>query len=103
MNERVELEPPPPQDHPNISPWLDEQIWGHRLWDAQTPWLLFLEFLSVAEACYREGKLLDEGQKYYPLVFRPYKTMYLPNILFNTPKLPPLLQQHYLPRHSTRQ
>jgi len=50
MNERVELEPPPPQDHPNISPWLDEQIWGHRLLHPQTPWLLFLVFLSVAEA-----------------------------------------------------
>src|SRR5260370_4156448 len=103
MNERVELEPPPPQDHPNISPWLDEQIWGHRLWDAQTPWLLFLEFLSVAEACYREGKLLDEGQKYYPLVFRPYKRMYLRNILFNNAELARLSEQQYVDRDVTWQ
>ena len=103
MNERVELEPPPPQDHPNISPWLDEQIWGHRLWDAQTPWLLFLEFLSVAEACYRDGKLLDEGQKYYPLVFRPYKRMYLRNLLFNNAELARLSEQQYVDRDVTWQ
>ena len=47
-------------DHRNISPWLDEQIWGHRIWDSQTPWLLFLEFLTVAEGCLRENKLFDE-------------------------------------------
>lgn len=65
--------PPKPKDHTAVSPWLDEQIWGHRIWDSQSPWLLFLEFLSVAEACHRDGRLLDERGVYYPLVFRPYK------------------------------
>ena len=69
-------------DH-GISPWLDEQIWGHRLWDSQSPWLLFLEFLTVAEACLRENRLFDEGGVYYPLRFRPYQRLYLRNILFN--------------------
>ena len=69
-------------DH-DISPWLDEQVWGHRLWDSQSPWLLFLEFLTVAEACLRENKLFDEKGVYYPLRFRPYQRLYLRNILFN--------------------
>ncbi len=76
-----------PGAHPNrdhgISPWLDEQIWGHRLWDAQGPWLVFLEFLTVAEARHRESKLLEVGGS-YPLIFRPQQRMYLRNILFNS-------------------
>lgn len=72
-------------DHPLISPWLDEQIWGHRIY-TQTPWLVFMEFLTVAEACHREGRLLmplnPEGH-YYPLNFKPYKRMFLRNILWN--------------------
>ncbi len=69
-------------DHPSISPWLDEQIWGHRIWDNQSPWLLFLEFLTVAEACNRENRLFDECGVSYPLQFRPYQRLYLRNILF---------------------
>src|SRR5260370_4095003 len=76
------ISPPHPGDH-NISPWLDEQIWGHRLWDSQSPWLLFLEFLTVAEACHREGRLLDERGLHYPLLFRPYQRLHLRNIIFN--------------------
>lgn len=73
----------PKNDHPKISPWLDEQIWGHRLYDSQSPWLLFLEFMSVAQACHREGRLFDEKGKHYPLTYQPYKRMALRNILFN--------------------
>lgn len=80
-------------DHPSISPWLDEQIWGHRLWDQQSPWLTFLEFLCVAEACERQGQLLNEQGNYYPLVFHPYKRMYLRNILFNNTELTRLAMQ----------
>src|SRR5216683_5450407 len=102
MVERVELDPHPNQDH-KISPWIDEDIWGHRLWDAQTPWLLFLEFLSVAEASDRQGRLLNEGGKYYPLVFRPYKRMYLRNILFNNTELSRLREQRYVDQNVTWQ
>lgn len=76
-----------PTPHPNtdhrISPWIDEQIWGHRLWDSQSSWLLFLEFLTVAEGCHREGRLLDDSGRSYPLLFKPYKRLALRNILFN--------------------
>ncbi|MBZ9724857.1 hypothetical protein LB554_12950 [Mesorhizobium sp. CO1-1-11] len=33
--------------------WVEEALFGHRLWPRQTPWLLFLEFLNVAEAFHR--------------------------------------------------
>jgi hypothetical protein len=74
--------PHPNLDH-DISPWLDEQMWGHRLWDAESPWLVFLEFLTVAEACERDGRLLEAGGA-YPLTFRPQQRMFLRNILFNS-------------------
>ena len=78
---------PLPVVHPNrdhgISPWIDEQIWGHRLWDAQSPWLVFLEFLTVADARYREGALLSDGSS-YPLTFKPEQRLYLRHILFNS-------------------
>lgn len=70
-------------DHKKVSPWLDEQIWGHRIWDAQSPWLLFLELMTVAEACHREKRLFEEEDTSYQLNFKPYKRMYLRNILFN--------------------
>jgi len=36
--------------------WLEERLFGHRLWARQTPWLLFLEFLNVTEAFLRLGE-----------------------------------------------
>lgn len=77
------LPPPHREDHRDNKMWVDEQIWGHRLFWDSSPWLLFLEFLTVAEACQRDGRLLDERGTYYPLLFRPYQRLYLRNILFN--------------------
>lgn len=78
---------PPVGPHPNrdhgIDLWLDEQIWGHRLWDAQSPWLVFLEFLNVASACHRQGRLLTDDVP-YPLRYRPQQRMFLRNVLFNS-------------------
>lgn len=79
----VTYPPPHREDHRDNKMWLDEQIWGHRLWDSQSPWLVFLEFLTVAEACHREGRLFDEKGTPYPLLFRPYQRLHLRNILFN--------------------
>ncbi len=97
MIEQFSTEPSPnPKDHPSISPWIDEQIWGHRLWEAQSPWLLFLEFLSIGEACNRNGKFLDEESAHYPLMCKTYKRMYLRNILFNNVELARLGEQQYI-------
>lgn len=81
------LPPPPPTDHQDNEMWVDEQIWGHRLWDSQSPWLLFLEFLNIAEASHRDNRLLDQQGSHYPLLFKPYQRMFLRNILFNNEAL----------------
>ena len=74
-------------DHKSIAYWIDEQIWGHRVWDNQTPWLIFLEFLGIVDSAQREGKLLDEGGKFYPLLFNPLQRMALRNILYNNSQI----------------
>jgi hypothetical protein len=53
-----------------------------------------LEFLTVAEACYREGRLLEEDGTYRPLAFKPYKRMYLRNILFNNDDMLRIAERH---------
>lgn len=96
MNKFFDIEPLQyPKDHQSVSPWIDEQIWGHRLWDNQSPWLLFLEFLSIAEACQREQKLLDEEFARYPLICYTNKRMYLRNILFNNTELTRIAELQY--------
>ncbi|MEH7778125.1 hypothetical protein V7400_18875, partial [Bacillus altitudinis] len=40
--------------------WVDEAIWGHRLYDEQTPWLCFMEFLGVLSAEYQKGTAFVE-------------------------------------------
>lgn len=81
-------------EHAGISLWLDEQIWGHRLWDAQTPWLVFLEFLNVAEGSHRQGKLFTENTDHGPVPYRPYRRMFLRNILFNNDKITEIDERH---------
>lgn len=90
----IEIAPPHPNRPVRISPWIDEEIWGHRLWDSQSPWLIFLEFLSVAEACFREGHLLDPARSKFPLHFRPAQRMYLRNVLFNNEPLKRIAEEH---------
>src|SRR5450756_1158668 len=63
--------------------WLEEKYWGHRLWDQQSPWLVFLEFLCVAESAHRQGHLFDFDKSQYPFSYRPYARVHLRNILFN--------------------
>lgn len=88
--------PPPPASYyrDNATMWLDEQIWGHRLWDAQSPWLIFLEFLTVAEACHADGRLLDTDAQPFPFSFRPHKRLYLRNILYNNETLFQIAERH---------
>lgn len=80
------------QDHA-IDYWIEEQIWGHRIWDNQTPWLMFLELLGIADYTHRNGKLLDEGSKFYPLIFHPRRRMMLRNVLYNNQIMPYLLDK----------
>jgi hypothetical protein len=84
MPEPTSMLPPPPRHgHLEDQLWVDEQIWGHRLWDSESPWLLFLEFLNVALACHRAGQLFSEPGGHNSLVYQPKKLMHLRNVLFN--------------------
>ena len=93
MSKVIALAPPPVAYHRDNSMWVDEQIWGHRLWDSQNPWLIFLEFMSVAEACHAEGRLLDHGDRPFSLQFRPSRRLYLRNILYNNEAMPEIAQR----------
>lgn len=90
----IALAPPHPNRTLKIHPWIDEQIWGHRLWDSQSPWLIFLEFLTVAEACLRDGHLLDPVRSAFPLHFQPAQRMYLRNVLFNNEPLKRIAEEN---------
>ena len=94
LDDMVRLPRPNPNDHPDTNMWVDEEIWGHRLWDAQSPWLIFLEFLTVAEACHREGQLFDDQGRRHPLKFRPNKHLYLRNILYNNEMIFQIAEQY---------
>lgn len=74
---------PGPGDTKSESFWLEEQFWGHRLWDQQSPWLVFLEFLNVAESAYRSQSLFDAAKSRYPFSYHPYLRLHLRNIMFN--------------------
>ncbi|WHY32312.1 hypothetical protein QNH44_14875 [Cytobacillus firmus] len=64
--------------------WVDEAIWGHRLYDEQTPWLCLMEFMGVLNSeCERERAFME--QEYNTLAYSPYTRLYLRNILFNNP------------------
>ncbi len=67
----------------DVSIWLEEAIFGHRLWYRQTPWLIFLEFLGVADAFARKGSLFAPTT---PEETTPYDLRYrqtLRNVLYN--------------------
>ena len=63
--------------------WLEEKYWGHRLWDQQSPWLVYLEFLCVAESAHRNSHLFDFEKSQYPSTYYAYARLHLRNILFN--------------------
>lgn len=72
----------------DVKVWLEEAVFGHRLWPRQNPWLLLLEFLNVAEAQQRESGGLLAAQE--PTQLQPYALSYrmgLRNILFNSDEL----------------
>lgn len=81
-----------PSDSFHDGYWIDEQLWGHRLHDEQSPWLTFLEFLTVFHG--QDGMALDGNQGTGdPLSYKAQRQMRLRNILFNNPHLLDLQQQ----------
>jgi hypothetical protein len=67
--------------------WLDEAIWGHMLYDEQTPWLIYLEFLNVFLDQRRHGCAFDESKGPNKLRYWAAWRLELRNMLFNSPKL----------------
>jgi hypothetical protein len=66
--------------------WVDEAIWGHRLHDEQSPWLTFLEFLTVLLAEHKAGRPLVEDEL-NTLSYRPQVQLKLRNLVFNNPHI----------------
>lgn len=66
--------------------WIDEAIWGHRLHDEQTPWLILLEFLGVLRSEELAGRALAEDE-FNTLTYRPQTQLRLRNLIFNNPYL----------------
>src|SRR5690554_5047203 len=84
---------PRPDGINSPSMWVDEAIWGHRLYDEQTPWLCLMEFLNVLQSEYNEGRAFQETN-YNSLRYFAYSRMYLRNILFNNPQLQIIEKEH---------
>jgi len=72
--------------------WVEEAIWGHRVYDEQTPWLTFLEFLTVFVAETEAGRGLKEPVL-NSLSYRPQQQLLLRNIVFNNPFLTAIERQ----------
>lgn len=78
--------------------WVDEDIWGHRLYDEQTPRLTLLEFLGIYDYFYKKDPesclvepLNDKGVS--ELVYRTHRRLHLRNILFNNPYVSATLER----------
>ncbi len=72
--------------------WIDEAIWGHRIYDEQTPWLTFLEFMTVLLAEHRAGRALRE-EELNSLSYRPQLQLRLRNLVFNNPHIMTVLAE----------
>jgi hypothetical protein len=79
---------PPPDSFDQLSSmWVDEAIWGHRLYDEQLPWMVFLEFLNVFHHEASKQRALEEPNGLNTLKYKAAHRLYLRNILFNNPHL----------------
>lgn len=88
--QRQERLPRPRSKEVTSNLWVDEAIWGHRLYDEQTPWLTLLEFLNVFAAEHEKGRALKEPAD-HQLLYGTRRRLHLRNILFNNPWLPWIL------------
>ena len=83
----LEILPRPQQvEQSQLSMWVDESIWGHRLYDEQTPWLCILEMLCITQSEVSNGRAFVES-KFNDLRYEIYPRLYLRNILFNNPHI----------------
>lgn len=83
----VEILPRPQQvEQSQLNMWVDESIWGHRLYDEQTPWLCIMEMLCITQSEAGHDRAFVES-KFNDLRYEIYPRLYLRNILFNNPHI----------------
>src|ERR1700752_286512 len=92
MNATLEPLSPPDSYDQSSSMWVDEAIWGHRLYDEQLPWMVLLEFLNVFYYELDKNRAFEESHGPNTVKYRAAQRLYLRNILFNNPYLPEILQ-----------
>jgi len=85
---------PPDSFDQSSSMWVDEAIWGHRLYDEQLPWFVFLEFLNVLHHEADKGRAFTEPAGFNTLKYRARRRLHLRNILFNNPHLTEIRQAY---------
>ncbi|HEY1757089.1 MAG TPA: hypothetical protein VGG72_17070 [Bryobacteraceae bacterium] len=79
--------PPPDTFDQSSSMWVDEAIWGHRLYDEQSPWMVLLEFLNVFQYELSKERVFEEPNGLNTLKYQAAQRLHLRNILFNDPYL----------------
>lgn len=74
----------------DVNVWVDEAIWGHRLYNDQTPWLVFLEFLAIFQSRNLEGVALNEskqGNGHEVFTYYIPRVIPLRQLIFNNPHI----------------
>ncbi|WP_020158718.1 hypothetical protein [Methylobacter marinus] len=87
MNTRLEA---PAKYRSDVNVWVDEAIWGHRFYNDQTPWLVFLEFLSIFQSRHAEGKALNEVRRdgaHESFTYHIPRLIPLRELVFNNPHI----------------
>ncbi len=92
MTSSLQPLPPPESFDQSSSMWVDEAIWGHRLYDEQLPWMVLLEFLNIFHYEFDKQRAFEEPNGFNTLKYRAAHRLYLRNILFNNPHLPEVLK-----------
>lgn len=76
-----------------LNMWVDESIWGHRLYDEQTPWLCILEMLCIVQSEASNGQAFVESE-FNKLQYFTHPRLHLRNILFNNPHIEAIATEH---------
>jgi hypothetical protein len=90
----LESLPRPHIEKSQLNMWVDESIWGHRLYDEQTPWLCILEMLCIVQSKSVSGKAFIEEEK-NKLEYSIYFRLHLRNILFNNPHIEAITSEFF--------
>lgn len=87
MNSRLEA---PAKYRSDVNVWVDEAIWGHRFYNDQTPWLVFLEFLAVFQSREASGMALNENRRegaHEMFTYHVPRLIPLRELIFNNPHI----------------